>query len=198
MYQAEAHLQKLLLRMEGKIESDGSKIDQPKEEEKNKKTHRYDDYKANSSPIPLYILASELFPHLKDRIIAHANTAAELLWRKGLNLEGASITGNGYLMLNMYRMYARLCNTEKEEQANVDLFMLAGEWRTKAFMFAQALFDPKKAGKNSESDTNARNKTWGTTQGIPDHPFSLIENNELAGKICFLSDLFRDSDESCW
>jgi hypothetical protein len=72
--------------------------------------------------------------------------------------------------------------------------MLAGEWRTKTFMFAQALFDPKKATKNAESYKNATSKT----QTIPDHPFSIVEKNDIAGKIIFLSDLFRDHDESFW
>jgi hypothetical protein len=55
MYSVEEHLQMLLKRMEGKVEADGAIIEKPIED-KEKKTHKYNDYTASASPIPLYVL----------------------------------------------------------------------------------------------------------------------------------------------
>lgn len=75
---------------------------------------------------------------------------------------------------------------EKEKEKCREYFMIAGQWRTKAFMYAQALVDPDKKEALEKSD-----QTTERCVTVPDHPFSLIENQGLAGKICFMSDLFR-------
>ena len=65
---------------------------------------------------------------------------------------------------------------------------IAIKFRTRAYLFAQALFDPKLQLKTFNFDDGTRLR-----KGVPDHPFSLMEG--YSGVVCFLSDLLRNEAE---
>lgn len=59
--------------------------------------------------IPLLTLASTKYPKLKYQLLETAEKAGDITWQKGLILDENSlchgITGNGYLLHNLYRTF---------------------------------------------------------------------------------------------
>ena len=62
--------------------------------------------------IPTLTLASELFPKLRYQLLDAACRAGQLTWEKGLLLRGNGlchgISGNGYVLNNLYRTFDKL------------------------------------------------------------------------------------------
>ena len=71
--------------------------------------------------------------------------AGEHTWQKGLLLKGNGlchgITGNAYLMHNLYRTYDQLSMTESDETLIEKHVAEAQKWRTRTFMFAKSMHD---------------------------------------------------------
>jgi len=93
-------------------------------------------------------IAVEIFPEEEGRLIKAANLVGEKTWQYGLLLKGNSlchgISGNGYLLFSLSRMYEFLSSEEnKDAIRKANLYSSMRKWRTRAFMFATALDDPK-------------------------------------------------------
>jgi hypothetical protein len=89
------------------------------------------------------------------------------------------------LLYSLSRMYEFLSSEEKSNATRkAYLYGAMRKWRTRAFMFATALDDPKVQEKQINYEDAPR-----IHHGIPDHPYGLMEG--ISGEICFLSDLLR-------
>ena len=84
---------------------------------------------------------------MSDKLMLHACKIGEQIWKNGLLIRGNSlchgITGNGFMLHNLFRTFDLLAKTTESREEKRYFAFLAIQWRTKAFMFAQALFDPK-------------------------------------------------------
>jgi hypothetical protein len=62
--------------------------------------------------IPLFVLASEVFPNIQKECLGAAAEAGTLTWKEGLVLEGnglgKGILGNAYLLLSLSRAVFKL------------------------------------------------------------------------------------------
>ena len=106
-------LNSVLDRLEGITYENGKKVQLMKDE---KHKHNHDKFEGTYSPIPLLLVAIEMFPSMQERLIKHANTAGELAWQKGLKaLKHNSLVTQGYLMLCLYRMYARMITQSQDK-----------------------------------------------------------------------------------
>ena len=99
-----------------------------------------------------------------------AETSAVVTWKYGLLRQGSGlsqgIAGNGYLMHNIYRAYTMHAALEINDDKKEKFSKMAEKWRTRVFLFANAINDDKKESLN---------------------PYSLLD--WISGEIAFLTDL---------
>jgi hypothetical protein len=139
--------------------------------------------------IPMYLVASEMFPSLRPHIFKLLKQAAKVTWQEGLLRKSTAlshgIAGNACLMHTMYRTFKQLEQVAITPK-NTELYKrLASQWRTRTYCFVQALCDkvPRKQPKKFKSEEKDKSVS---------HPFGLMEG--IAGEICILSDFLRDEN----
>jgi hypothetical protein len=91
--------------------------------------------------IPLFTAAAELFVAHRTRFLRAARVAGQLTWEEGLLMKGNGlchgISGNGYMLHNLYRACKKVPRDDPEYEI---LTMEADCWRRRALMFGIALF----------------------------------------------------------
>jgi hypothetical protein len=67
-------------------------------------------------------------------------------------------------------------------------------WRTRSFLFAQALVDDELREEYLPKNETSENMNKYKQDAVPEHPFSLMEG--VSGEICLLSDLLGNEDNA--